>query len=81
MMGLAIRRYLAAGAFALLLASHAAVYLAGRSHASTEAETRGMKATIEQLRERGLIDEAVGNLDDSDLCLELGGVPEFCNAQ
>lgn len=50
----------------------------GRTAANANAEARGAKATIEQLKERGMIDEAVDNTDLVDLCIELGGLPDNC---
>lgn len=51
----------------------------GRSAATAKAEARAAKATIEQLKERGLINESVANLPSADLCIELGGMPDDCN--
>ena len=74
MIAAAIRPYLAAGALALLAATHTGLYLKGRADEAALAETRAMRATIEQLRERGLINEAVRDTSDCDLIVELGGV-------
>ena len=71
MIGAAIRPYLAVGAVALLLASHAGVYLKGRADSAAVAETRAMQSTIKQLQERGLINEAVRDTSDCDLAREL----------
>lgn len=49
-------------------------YLAGRNDGANLAETRTATATINQLRKRGLINEAVDALSDADLCRELGGL-------
>ena len=43
----------------------------GRSAATAKAEARAAKATIEQLKERGLINESVSGLSDCDLLREL----------
>lgn len=53
-------------------------YWKGSANASARAEAKAAKAVISQLKERGLINEAVGNLDTVDLCIELGGVPDDC---
>ena len=69
-----MRLYLAAGALAAFIAWSGAVYLKGRADCASVAEQRAMQATIEQLRERGLINEAVRDTSDCDLIIELGGV-------
>ena len=74
MIGAAIRPYLAAGALALVVGVIGTAYLKGRADGAALAETRAMRATIEQLRERGLINEAVRDTSDCDLIVELGGV-------
>lgn len=43
----------------------------GRSAAMAKAGARAAKATIEQLKERGLINESVSGLSDCDLLHEL----------
>lgn len=53
-------------------------YWKGSTNATAKAEARAAKAVISQLKERGLINEAVGNLDTVQLCVELGGVPDDC---
>jgi hypothetical protein len=50
----------------------------GRTAATANAEARAAKATIQQLKERGLINEAVDDTDIADICIELGGVPDDC---
>ena len=42
------------------------------------AESAVQRATIEQMKERGLINEAVRDTDLVDLCIELGGLPDDC---
>lgn len=49
--------------------------VSGRAQGLKVAEARAAKATIEQLKERGLIDETVNNLDACDLLADLG-VPD-----
>lgn len=50
-------------------------YMAGQWHgrdiATEKAEARAAKATIEQLKERGLINEQVRNISDCALAREL----------
>lgn len=57
-----------------------AAFFAGQWHGASvqRAESRAevAEATIEQLRERGMINEKVKNLTDCELVRELGGV---CN--
>ena len=74
MIGAAIRPYLAACALALVVGAIGTAYLKGRADGAAVAESRAMQATIEQLRERGLINEAVRDASDCDLIIELGGV-------
>ncbi len=81
MIGAAIRPYLVAGALVALLGWSGAIYLKGRSDGASVAETRAIKSTIEQLEQRGQINEAVRDTDAADLCIELGGLPEQCNAE
>lgn len=49
-------------------------YLKGIADGAAEAESRAMKATIEQMRQRGMINEDVRGLPDAALCRELGGL-------
>ena len=49
-------------------------YGKGRTDGAAVAESRVMKATIEQMRQRGMINEDVRKLPDAALCRELGGV-------
>lgn len=52
-------------------------FMAGAWHGSkietAQAEARGAQATINAMKERGLINEAVRNMDDCRLLRELGG--------
>lgn len=56
--------------------SYAAGQHNGAQIATAEAEARGAQATINAMKERGLINEAVRNMDDCRLLSELGGL---CN--
>lgn len=68
------------GALALAVGCGAG-YLAGRADGAAVAETRAIKSTIKQLKQRSEINEAVRDTDTADLCIELGGLPEQCNAE
>ena len=61
-----------------VLAATAVVYPVAFWHggrvADADAELRGARKTIDRLIEKGQIDEAVKNLDDCQLTIELGGV-------
>ena len=57
-------------AFAIGLAYTAGQWQ-GRTAANANAEARGAKATIEAMRERGLINETVSSMDDCALLLDL----------
>lgn len=56
------------------LVAGSAGYVKGRADGAAVAETRAMKATIEQMRQRGMINEDVRGLPDPALCRELGGL-------
>lgn len=71
-MGAAVRPYIAAGALALFALWSTGVYLKGRADGASVAEIRGAKATLDQLKERGLINEDVRNADDCDLLADIG---------
>lgn len=58
---------------AAFLAYNAGSFI-GYRNGQAAADARSLKATIEQLRERGLINEDVRNLSDCQLVVELGGV-------
>lgn len=49
-------------------------YLQGKGAAQADAENESLRSTIEQLQERGLINEDVQGLSDCELVIELGGV-------
>lgn len=65
-------KYAAVALFAVVLAYNAGKWR-GASQESAAAEARAAKATIEQLRERGMINEDVARLSDCQLLSELGG--------
>lgn len=67
--------FAAAGVFGSIL-SYAAGQHNGAQVATAQAEARGAQATINAMKERGLINEAVRNMDDCGLLAELGGM---CN--
>lgn len=60
-------------AIAIVSIAYLAGQWQGRSAATEKAEARAAQATIEQLKERGLINESVSHLSDCDLIRELGG--------
>lgn len=66
-------KYAAVALFAVLLAYNAGKWR-GASQADAAAKARAAKATIEQLRERGMINEAVKDLSDCELIRDLGGM-------
>lgn len=73
-MGSAVRPYIAAGAFAVFILWSTGLYLKGRADGAAVAEARAVQSTFNQLKERGLINEAVRNSDDCELLADLGVV-------
>jgi hypothetical protein len=63
---------LCAVSFALIVSA----YFKGRIDGKTIGAAQGVIATMDQLQARGQINEAVRNLDECDLIIELGGVCE-----
>lgn len=63
-------KYAAVALFAVVLAYNAGKWR-GASQESAAAEVRAAKATIEQLRERGMINEAVKDLSDCQLARDI----------
>lgn len=70
-------KFAAGAALAIVAAWYAGNWNGARVEASA-AEARAVKATLEQLKERGLIDEAVQTVSDCDLLVELGGLRDDC---
>ena len=50
----------------------------GASQAKSEAEFAAIQSTLNQLKERGAINESVEATDLRSLCIELGGMPDDC---
>mgnify|MGYP001216090148 CR=1 FL=1 len=63
---------------AIVAAAYVTGYINGRSDGKAIAAKAAVEATINQLKERGMINEAVRNLDARSLCIELGGLPDEC---
>lgn len=61
-------------ALALLTWSHTHAYRAGKAAERTEILTR----SVEILRERNATDDEIKGMDDRQLCLSLGGLPDEC---
>lgn len=78
MIGAAVRPYLLAGGVALFAAWSTGLYIKGRADGAHVAEKKAIELTFQQMKERGLINEAVRNTDAVDLCIELGGLPNEC---
>lgn len=62
--------FAAAGVFSCFI-SYGAGHHIGAQVATAQAEARGAQATINAMKERGLINEAVRNMDDCALAREL----------
>lgn len=61
-------------ALALLTFSHRFAYQAGR----TAERTAILNRSVEILRERNATDDEIKGMDDRQLCLALGGLPDEC---
>lgn len=61
-------------ALAMLTWSHTHAYRAGRAAERTEILAR----SVEILRERNATDDEIKGMDDRQLCLALGGLPDEC---
>lgn len=49
------------------------IYLKGRSDEAGNAQQEFRDAIFDQLKERNVTDEAIGNMPDPDLCRAIGG--------
>lgn len=78
MMGAAIRPYLIGGAFLAFVGYSTAIFLTGHTLGAVSAEKRAVQQTFQQLKERGLINEAIRDLDDCRLLAELNGLSDNC---
>jgi len=57
-----------------LAVSHLTVYNYGKK----VERTRQLERSVEVLRDRLEVDDAIVNMDDRALCIELGGLPDEC---
>jgi hypothetical protein len=74
MFGSLIWKPLAIGAVAFALIATPVAYLKGRADGSAAERIATFKAIERQRSERNEINETVRNLDDGDLCRDIGGV-------
>lgn len=67
-----------AGAILAVCVAFGSGYIKGRADGRAIASKAAVEATFKQLRERGMINEDVRNSDITDICIELGGLPDEC---
>ena len=69
------------GIGAIVLAVIGGAYLKGSNDARDKINKAMVKATVEQLKQRGQIDAEVSKSDIEEICIELGGSPDDCRVQ
>ena len=69
---------LAAGAVAGALLVSGPVYLNGRADGRELGRVAALEQAVKAYQQREDIDNATGNLSDTELCVILGGLPDEC---
>ena len=65
--------YIIAGSLALLIATATSSFIAGNRSCRRAVAAEAAAATIEVVKTRKSVDDAVNALDERELCRELGG--------